>query len=209
MLSSTISLYDRKGQRKYLNQVERLSFLECTENYPEHKKLFCQLLYFTGARIAEIHNLKIQNIDFSNQTVVIETLKRRKRGIFREIPLPDLLLEILNTYINNMSSNQEEFLCLWKFSLRSASRYVKEVMIEAGITGARASSRGLRHGFAVHSINIAPITLVKKWLGHSRLETTAIYLNVVGTEEREIAKKVWSNDRENIIDNRLREITSA
>ena len=193
MYSPVISLYDQNGQRKYLNQFERLSFFECTKSRPVHKKLFCQLLYFTGARIAEIHNLTTQNIDFSNQTVVIETLKRRRNGIFREIPLPNLLLEILNSYINNIDCNQGEFLSLWKFSLRSASRYVKDVMVEAGITGVRASSRGLRHGFAVHSINIAPITLVKKWLGHSSLETTAIYLNVVGTEEREIAKRVWSH----------------
>lgn len=68
-------------------------------------------------------------------------------------------------------------------------------MHEAHITGARGSSRGLRHGFAVHAVNKAPITMVKKWLGHSNLETTAIYLDVIGTEEREIAKRLWINER--------------
>ena len=83
---------------------------------------------------------------------------------------------------------------LWEYSLRSAARYIKEVMIEANITGVRACSRGLRHGFAVNAVRIVPITLVQRWLGHSNLETTAIYLNVIGCEEREFAMKIWGND---------------
>jgi integrase/recombinase XerD len=29
------------------------------------------------------------------------------------------------------------------------------------------------------------------WLGHARLETTAIYLDVSGEEERDLAKRFW------------------
>ncbi|MGH1384303.1 tyrosine-type recombinase/integrase [Kordia sp.] len=188
MYKSTISLHDHNGQRKYLNQAERLRFFAITRSRPVHIKLFCQLLYFTGARIAEIHNLRVDNLDFSNKTVVLETLKRRKRGIYREIPLPDFLLDDLNSYIKFRGEKQP---FLWSFSLRSASRHIKDIMLEAEILGARSCARGLRHGFAVRAVNKAPITTVKKWLGHSRLETTAIYLDVIGAEEREIAKKVW------------------
>jgi hypothetical protein len=31
----------------------------------------------------------------------------------------------------------------------------------------------------------------KKWLGHARLETTAIYLDVSGEEERKLAARLW------------------
>ncbi|MFK8103130.1 MAG: tyrosine-type recombinase/integrase [Saprospiraceae bacterium] len=80
---------------------------------------------------------------------------------------------------------------MWGFSLRTDSRYVKKVMHKASITGLQSSAKGLRHDFAVYAISRVPITLVKKWLGHSRLETTEIYLNVIGVEERERAKKLW------------------
>ncbi len=30
-----------------------------------------------------------------------------------------------------------------------------------------------------------------KWLGHQSLETTAIYMDAVGDEEREIAARMW------------------
>ncbi|PTX58563.1 phage integrase family protein [Kordia periserrulae] len=192
MYKPTISLHDRNGQRKYLNQTERLRFLECTKKRPVHVRLFCQLLYYTGARIAEIHNLSESNLDFSNKTVVLETLKKRKRGIYREIPLPDFLLNDLKSYVQFKGKKSQY---LWQFSLRSASRHVKTVMLEAGIWGARACARGLRHGFAVRAADKAPITTVKKWLGHSRLETTAIYLDVIGSEEREIAKRVWEIEK--------------
>jgi hypothetical protein len=33
-----------------------------------------------------------------------------------------------------------------------------------------------------------PLPVVKKWLGHASLETTAIYLDLIGEEERELAK---------------------
>ncbi|MEM9680408.1 MAG: site-specific integrase [Bacteroidota bacterium] len=193
MYKTAMTLHTGKGQRKYLNQAERLRFLETTEKKSMDIKLFSQLLFFTGARIAEVHNLNIQSIDFSNKTVILETLKRREKGIFREIPLPLSLLNILETYIEDLFNKFPNNQSLFLFSLRTASRHIKRIMMEAKIFGIKGSSRGLRHGFAVHAVSHAPLTIVSKWLGHSSLETTAIYLDVVGKEEREIAKKLWLN----------------
>lgn len=191
MQNHSMSLYTKQGQRKYLNQSERLRFLEATEEQSADVRLFCQLLYYTGARLAEIHNLTLQNIDTSNGTVIIESLKKRKKGVFREIPIPDSLLEniLCHGKIMRLQINQ----CLWGFSLRTAARRIKTVMTLANIKGIRSSSKSLRHGFAVHAVTNAPLTLVKKWLGHSRLETTEIYLNIVGAEERAIMKRIWQS----------------
>ena len=109
--------------------------------------------------------------------------------MYREIPIPSFLLEELRNYIQNNEEDNSD--CLWGFSLRTASRYVKNVMTEANVKGLQSSAKGLRHGFAVHAISRVPITLVKKWLGHSRLETTEIYLSVIGLEEREMVKRLW------------------
>ena len=67
-------------------------------------------------------------------------------------------------------------------------------MIKAGILGPQACPKGLRHGFAVHGLsNNIPLTLIKKWLGHSSLVTTSIYLNVaLEEEEQRIAKRIWN-----------------
>jgi integrase/recombinase XerD len=189
MYKSELSLHSANGQRKYLNSAERQRFYEATKTIRLDKKLFCQLLYFTGARIAEIHNLTTGNIDFSNRSVVIESLKKRRKGVFREIPLPSSLLEELHMYIKQRELLEDQR--VWDFSVRTASRHVKKVMILAGIKGLHATAKGLRHGFAVAAVARIPLTLVKRWLGHSRLETTEIYLGIMGSEEREMAKKLW------------------
>jgi len=33
--------------------------------------------------------------------------------------------------------------------------------------------------------------MVQKWLGHRNLETTAIYMDAQGDEERELAARMW------------------
>ena len=81
-----MSLHSSKGERKYLNQAERLRFLKVVKHQPVAVRLFSQLIYYTGARIAEVHNFTARSIDFSNKTVVIESLKKRKKGVYREVP---------------------------------------------------------------------------------------------------------------------------
>ena len=64
-------------------------------------------------------------------------------------------------------------------------------MTKAGIKGPKASSKGLRHGFAVQAVMTVPITQVQVWLGHAYLQTTSIYVRVSGIEERKLAERLW------------------
>ena len=62
----------------------------------------------------------------------------------------------------------------------------------AGLHGVRAVPKGLRHGFAVACVQEKiPLSTVQKWLGHARAETTAIYLDFVGQDERDWARLTW------------------
>ena len=192
-IATEFSLFDVRGQRKYLNKQERQRFYTCAEQFPIEVRLFCLMIYFTGARISEVVNLNVSSIDFSNKTVIIQTLKRRKKGIFRQVPLPDFLLHDLKSYISTRAvHHQYSGNRLWFFSTRTASRYIKAVMEQAEIDGHKASSRGLRHGFAVQAVMTVPITQVQIWLGHAYLQTTSIYARVSGSEERELAEKLWA-----------------
>ena len=65
-------------------------------------------------------------------------------------------------------------------------------MNRAGISGARANPKGLRHVFGVVAIqNSIALNMVQKWLGHADLSTTAIYANAIGQEKQDIAAKMW------------------
>lgn len=71
------------------------------------------------------------------------------------------------------------------------------MMAAANVEGPMASPKGMRHAMAVACLeHKVPLTTVKAFLGHSRLETTAIYLNVVGEEERKFARRLWPKNEQ-------------
>ncbi len=182
-------MFDRQGGRKYLNERERRAFLKAAEEELEpDRRAFCLTLFYTGCRISEALNLTRGRVDGSQQSVVFETLKRRRGGVFRAVPIPEPLAALLAEIGGNETPESR----LWKLSRPTAYRIVKENMKRAGIAGGMASPKGLRHGFAVACVakNI-PLPTVQKWLGHARLETTAIYLGVTGDEERSLARRLW------------------
>jgi len=132
------------------------------------------------------------SIDIDQKTLTVESLKKRKRGIYRQIPISNELVTELNEALGlNRRSEQAE--PLWTWSRRTASRRIKSVMSSSKIVGIQACPKGLRHSFAVHGVlKGIPLILLKRWMGHAYLQTTEIYLNIIGQEERAIAAKLWS-----------------
>lgn len=196
-ISSEYSLLDKNGQRKYLNQKERDRFYQTIKLEIPDVKLFCEILFWTGGRISEVLNLKKESIDFSERVVIFESLKKRKKGIYRQVPLPPYLLSELLVKTQKLNCSSK----LWSYSRRTASRYIKRIMLKASVTGPMSCSKGLRHSFAIHCLvkNI-PITLIKKWLGHASLATTSIYLDVANEEERKISgNRVPNISKQNIL----------
>jgi integrase len=183
-------MFDQQGNRKYLNGAERHAFLRAAKSEPDAlRRAFCLTLFNAGSRISEALNVTAGRVDLGNKAVVFETLKRRKTGHFRAVPIPDSLVELLR----RVASQDDPSARVWPFSRPTAYRLVKKCMARAGIFGGMASPKGLRHGFAVACLaQKIPLPTVQKWLGHARMETTAIYLEVSGDEERELAKRLWA-----------------
>lgn len=155
------------------------------------RRAFCLALYYTGCRISEGLAVEVGRVDLTEKALVFETLKQRKRGCFRAVPVPDALLDLLR----EITVGQDGSARVWDYSRTTAYRLIKEMMADAGVVGAMACPKGLRHGFAVACIaQNVPITKLQKWLGHGRLETTAIYLDVAGDDERDLAKRLWAAD---------------
>jgi integrase len=182
-------LFDAAGERKYLTPAQRQQFLEAADKAACEVFTFCGTLAYTGCRISEALGLTGQRVDFDAGKVIIESLKQRRRGVFRAVPVPPEFLRILYD-VHDLGVPGEGR--LWTWSRTTAWRRVKEVMDLAGIEGLYATPKGVRHGFGIKAIvSKVPITMAQKWMGHARLETTAIYTNAVGPEEQEIAARMW------------------
>ena len=188
-------LFTSDGKRKYLTASERQEFLREAEKGSRELRTFCAVLVHTGCRISEALALTPQHIDLSEGMIIFESLKKRKKGIFRAVPIPPALIDALDLVhdIRKKKRTLAKSKLLWSWSRVSAWRYVKEVMDQAGIGHEPwATPKGLRHGFGVEAVSKGiPLNMLQKWLGHAQLSTTAIYANAVGEEEKNIASRMW------------------
>jgi integrase len=140
--------------------------------------------------------LALRPIDFQVDDCLVSfrTLKRRRLHI-RQVPAPPDLIQSLERHFNIRRCQADPDLCglrLWPFHRVTAWRIIKCVMATANLHGAAACPKAFRHGFGTGSVQAGiPVTLLQRWLGHARLETTAIYTEVLGPEELALAKRYW------------------
>jgi integrase/recombinase XerD len=191
-----LSLYDQHGHRKYLTPSERQNFIHALRRSAPAVQTFGGTLAYAGCRISEALALTVDRIDISDGVLIFESLKKRRRGIFRAVPVPPHLLKTIS-FVHSIETLQQrpdrgKGVRLWSWSRATAWRRVSEVMQAAGIAGLHATPKGLRHGFGIKAVTSdVPLNMAQKWLGHARLSTTAIYTNATGPEEKQIAQRMW------------------
>ena len=195
-LFRSLALRDTSGARKYVTDTERRAFLAiATRERPSVQTLFLALAY-TGCRLSEALESTVSRVDFDQVALVFRTLKRRSPAVaYRTVPVPQAVLARLDQ-VHDIRSRQTDpataDTVLWPWSRTHAWRLVKDGLIAAGVRGAAASPKGLRHGFGVTAVTKGvSLNLVQKWLGHAQIATTAIYADAVGDEERAINARMW------------------
>jgi integrase/recombinase XerD len=192
-----VQLFDQQGRRLYLTDDERKAFLKAAAHASREDRSFCSVLLYTGCRVSEGLALTPQQIDLSAKVIIFESLKKRRRGVYRQVPVPPELLDTLDM-VHGVREAQRKRTArltqlLWPWCRMTAWRKVQAVMDAAGIgEGPHASPKGLRHGFGVAAVSKGiALNMVQKWLGHAQLSTTSIYANAVGQEEQSIAARMW------------------
>ena len=93
------ALYEANGQRKYLTAGERERFLKAAEATDREVRTFCGVLAYTGCRISEALALTADRIELAEGVIVFESLKKRKRGVYRAVPVPPSLLDALDLFM--------------------------------------------------------------------------------------------------------------
>lgn len=185
------SLYDTTGKRLYLTPSERTRFLDAAERQPPEWRTFAKFLVLTGCRISEALSVRAEHFDFEDNRVAIETLKQRRRGVWRRIPLPESFMAELDQ-VHRLQEKGTLGDQTWSVGRTTAYERIKEVMATAEIAGPQGCPKGLRHAFGIHALlKGVPLTCLQRWMGHARLETTSVYLSVGGEEEYALASRMW------------------
>lgn len=161
-------------------EIAKLFNIRLTKPVDYRNKAILEVMYATGARISEVINLELNQIDF--EECIIRVVGKGKKE--RIIPLDDVAIEALDNYINNyrpfliknetcnyvfLNKNGE------KISRQMIFKMLKNLANKAGITK-EISPHTLRHSFASNLLNNgADLRVIQELLGHENLETTEIY----------------------------------
>lgn len=166
--------------------------------YPEgfdgiRDKLIIDLFYTTGIRRVELIDLKMQNVDLSNNTLKV----LGKRNKERILPILPIISKQIRSYLLERTKievikDKEHFFLMLKgvklndsFVYRLINYYFSNVSEKV-----KRSPHILRHTFATHMLNNgADLNSVKELLGHSSLASTQVYTHNSLAE----LKKVYGN----------------
>jgi len=142
-----------------------------------------ELLYATGARVAELCGLDLSDIDYDRQTIRVLGKGNKERMI----PLGNPAMKALNAWLKDgrdsvKNSQSENAVFLGARGKRIDQRTVRTVVYNAleAIEGIeRMGPHALRHSAATHLLEGgADLRTVQEILGHASLATTQIYTHV-------------------------------
>jgi site-specific recombinase XerD len=180
---------------KYLKETEIIAFLNGITN--EFHKMLFYFLFETGARVSEVLNVRISNLDYYNKTVKLNTLKRKNKNIVRILTISDSLINKVLIYIKNKDLRNTDYLFTKKtgnaaISLQAVNKSIKKYFIS--ILGQEYKSMGhphtLRHSRAVQLLNSGVnIVQVKDILGHANIMNTLVYLKYSNKDIQESIRK--------------------
>lgn len=181
------SMFTANGERKYVTQNEVKRFLVCARAHGEAQYLLCHVLAYSGIRLSEAINLTVQSVDLELGAIIVRTLKQDGKTIYRALPMPQRSLKRLLKLAKTQDCQR-----FWPIHRMTAYRWLKAIMQEADLDGAKATSRGLRHGFAIQNLE-SEISFhqVNDWLGHSELKTTMIYTKFAMKLQHKLAQRRW------------------
>ena len=181
----------RKRQRYY----NILSISEMREVFDNMKaespagirnRSIIELIYSTGARVSEVENMILEDVDMRKNEIKVTGKGRKQRIVY----INNEALRWLDRYLkyarNSLSLNEkrgsyseDRHVFLNKrgtgLTARSIRDIVKQNVMSAGIKK-NITPHSLRHSFATHLLQKgAGIREIQELLGHESISTTAIY----------------------------------
>lgn len=147
-----------------------------------------EFLYGTGARVSEVRDLAINQVDLTADMVLL----RGKGNKDRYVPIGSFCHDALVDYLENGRSqlmakghyedNEHVFLFVnykgEQLTIQGIA-YILDQMVKKSATTLSIHPHKLRHSFATHLLNNgADIRTVQELLGHASLSTTQIYTHL-------------------------------
>lgn len=174
--------YDTKPKTlpKYITEKEISLILDKAKKDSYRNYILLLTLWRTGMRNSDIINLRKK--DIIDDTIIVRDSKGHKD---RVIPLERELSNLLGLYTDRVNPKDRLF--------PISDRQVRNIVYKYAPKELDVHPHTFRHSFAVyclkHGMNLRTL---QKILGHSNLNTTQVYLDVVGEDVKDdFEKVVW------------------
>ena len=220
-----LSIKNKKVPNKmitYFSEDEIRIMINYLNNSKDLKKLamIC-VLYETAARVSEFINIKLNDLNLSDNASIILYGKGNKT---RVVPISEELVKLINKYLKEAYINYGEDYLFYstqkkKYYRNSINKIITNLVNNLKIKypnyfNGSYSPHSLRHTKATHLYNNGtPLLYIKEFLGHSTVSSTEIYATPDSKKQREEilknsesikTKNKYSNNKKNDLDNWLK-----
>jgi len=187
-----------------INEIEGIiDSVDLSQAEGERNKAILETLYGCGLRVSELINLKISDLHFK-ENIIIVTGKGSKQ---RLIPIGEPTKKQINTYLIHIRptlpiSKKDSNILFLNRRGGSLSRqmifYIVKNQIEKAGIRKNISPHSFRHSFATHLVqNGADLRAVQELLGHVSINTTEIYTHLNSEDLRKAIIKYHPRNRDN------------
>lgn len=191
VLASNPKLDKKLPNFLYINDLEKLLSIPISDNvYDIRDSLILELLYSTGIRVSELVNIKLKDINFSEQQIKIMGKGSKERYVIYGDVCKNKLVNYLKNSRNFLDIKESNYLILNKNGEKITTRYV-EILIKkyqklANIK-VNVTPHTLRHTFATHMLEGgADLKSVQELMGHESLSSTQVYTHITSERLRNV-----------------------
>lgn len=191
---TTIKTYYTKEEIiKLLNAIDRRT-KKGKEDY-----LIVSLICYLGLRVSDVVYLKINDIDF-NENIIKIIQNKTNEELY--LPLIEQIKYPLLDYLKNVRPTEAKSDYIFvkqnkpyehNVKLTLHNYMIRRYFIKAGvnINGRKAGFHSLRHSFGSMLLNEdVPLYSISKILGHTKTDTTMLYLDIDTSKLKELALEV-------------------
>lgn len=167
-----------------VNEIDRIfAAVDLSKPEGQRNRAIIEVLYGSGLRVSELINLKLSNIYFDENYMLVEGKGSKQRLVpLSEESVKQIGFWRLDRNKLDIKKGNEDFLFLNRLGSRLTRAMiftiVKDLCVIAGIKK-NVSPHTFRHSFATHLLeNGANLRAIQQLLGHESITTTELYTHI-------------------------------
>lgn len=182
----------------YYNELEELFNVCKLDNlYGIRDRLILEMLYATGMRVGELESVKINDINFYDNSIKILGKGNKERIVY----FGEYAREILDLYLSKRK-DRCKYLFINNHGNKLTSRgisYILNKIIDKTSLNTKISPHMIRHTFATHMLNEGcDLLTVQELLGHESLRATQVYTHITNDRLKDVYLKAHPRNKERI-----------